>query len=153
MRQYQRIFDTADGYKVVQTNRTRYVLDYTVNDIGTYAERRVMLLGDLDRPYELYPLNKRIESVSQILLSLSRGFIDSTGKLVTWKPSKFYPVICYPIDYSWTTPKGYTGIDVDGSKFIVSAGIYKYAQLVKVGRLNVLFDLCNERRPDTRKKI
>lgn len=152
MRKYESIFEEG-GYKVIQTARNRYVLDCEHLD-GVYAERRLSLLAE-DLPYSLYPLSKRIETISQILECKHRTFIDRLGRIFQWKPSKFYKVECLPIVDRWLTSTGKCTIRVKGcmSKFVVSNGNYKYAQIVKVGKLEYLFELLNDKVPTTRKKI
>ena len=141
-------------YRVIQTAKTRYILDIEVPDTS-YAERRMILLSDSKKPYKLYPLSQRVESIAQILLAKRKQFIDSTGKLVIWKPTQFYPVVCLPIESRWVTDKGVGVITVKtiGTKFRVSNNNFKYAQVVQVGKQNILFDLCNEYRKKTRKKL
>lgn len=153
IRGYVDLFD-EDGYKIIQTNRNRYVLDYAAESSSLYVDRRIRLLGRII-PYELYPLNKRIETISQMMLSKVKTFIDKKGKLVSWKPTTFYPVVCVPIKSTWITAKGYMGIELKGlsTKFIITPGDYKYAQVIQVGEKNILFDLCEEMRPRTRKKL
>jgi hypothetical protein len=89
------------------------------------------------------------------MLSKSKNFIDCEGNIVSWKPTTFYPVVCVPIKSRWSTSKGLMGIELKGlpTKFIVTPNNYKYAQVVQVGRKNILFDLCDEARSMTRKKI
>jgi len=153
VRQYIEIVEEYP-YKLIYTERSRYVLDVDIPDT-TYAERRMRLLNDPDKPYKLYPINRRIDMVGQLLTSGATRFIDSTGKITIWKPKKFYPVVCLPIQTSWATSTGSSIIILKGlnTKFKVRNGNYKYAQVIQIGRLNLLFDLCDELRPTTRKKI
>lgn len=141
-------------YTVIQTARTKYVLDIDVPDT-TYSERRLMLLADPLKPYDLYPINQRVETINQILLTKRKKFIDSTGKILSWKPTTFYPVICLPIKSRWTTATGKGVIEVAGlaTKFRVSNNNFKYAQVIQVGIRNILYDLCDEYRKQTRRKL
>jgi hypothetical protein len=153
LRPFQELMHEGD-YTILQTAKTRYVLDIDVPDT-TYAERRLMLLADPLKPYNLYPLNQRVETINQILLTKRKKFIDSTGKILSWKPTVFYPVVCLPIKSRWTTATGKGVIEVKGlaTKFIVSNNNFKYAQVIQAGRKNILYDLCDEYRKQTRKKL
>lgn len=149
-----RAIRTEGLYTIVETARSRYVLDVE-SEGTTYWERRLQLLGDLNKPYPMYPLSQRVETVSQILLSKRRKFINVEGKLLHWKPTTFYPVVCLPIKSRWTTPTGKGGIEVQGlaTKFIVSNNSYKYVQVIQVGNRNLLYDMCNDLRKPTRRKL
>jgi|TARA_B110000908_G_scaffold172075_1_gene237448 hypothetical protein len=153
MRQYVEITE-VDEYRVIQTHTNKYVLDYITPWADTYSERRILMLS-VTTPYSIYPLNKRIENLSQLISTKCRKFIDAKGEIVTWKPSKFYTVECLLITSRWRTHIGSWGIEVKGlhTKFIVSQGNYKYAQVVKMGNRHLLFNLVNDRVPNTRKKI
>lgn len=153
VRHYMSIFEEGK-FRVIQTNKNRYVLDYIDKTNTSYADRRLRLLSDR-LPYNIYPLNRRIESINQMMLSKVKKFIDREGILVSWKPTTFYPVVCVPIKSTWITSKGLMGMELKGlpTKFVVTPSNCKYAQVVQVGRLNILFDLCDEIRPKTRKKI
>ncbi len=154
IRKYQEIFEDENGYTIIQTAKNRYVLDTYLEGV-TYAERRLLLLADEDKPHKLYPLNARLESINQIHLTTCRKFIDSTGKLLTWKPSKMYPVVCLPVKSSWHTAQGKVVLEIKDipTKFTVSGNAPKYVQVMQVGRKNILFDVCDEYRKRTRKKL
>ena len=153
MRSYVQITEEYP-YTIIHTKKSRYVLDICLPDT-TYVERRIHLLADVSRPYALYPLTKRITMLSQLVCIKGKKFIDSKGNITTWSPKKFYPVVCLPIQTSWLTSKGASVLTIKGlnTKFIVDDGSFKYAQILQIGRLNLLFDLCNEERPQTRRKV
>lgn len=152
LRQYNSKFE-ENGLVILQTNKTRYVLDF-VDKEGSYVDRRIKMLT-MELPYKIYPLKERYETISQVVMSKRKKFIDKNGKIISWKPTTFYPVVCLPIKSKWVTSKGKYGIEVKGlkSKFIISDPNHKYAQVIQIGRINLLYDVCDEYRPMTRKKI
>lgn len=153
MRKYRRIF-IEGKYKIIETAKTRYVLDFAEHEEPEYSKRRVKLLAE-DLPYKMYPLNKRITRVAQIFDAKTRLFIDKTGKMINYRPTKFLPVVCRRIVKTWQTPKGYFAIKVDGvaSTFLVDSGGYDYAQLIKTNKGYILFDVLYHSVKPTRKKI
>lgn len=143
------------GFITIWTSRNRYVLDIDLGPDRSYAQRRLLLLsyGQL-LPYTLYPLNKRIETYSQLIKSNRRKFIDNMGKVKTWRPTTYYPVVCLKVDASWTTSIGKTCLQAGPHKFIVSTGATKYIQVVLISdKTTALLDTCNEFRKPTRKKL
>jgi hypothetical protein len=146
---------TEGKYLVLQTNRARYVLDYIEKEL-TYSKRRLQLLADVNKPYNLYPLKLRIETVSQIVASGKKEFIDADGNIIKWKPTTFHPLVCILISSRWVTSSGSMGIEIKGtgSKFIVTNGHYKYAQVIQIKNgQNILYDLCDDYREPTKRKI
>lgn len=153
VRKYHRIF-TEGKYKIIQTAKTRYVFDYVDYTESNYYSRRVMLLAE-NLPYKLYPINKRITRIGQVLDSKARLFVDVTGKLINYTPTRFVPVVCKRIIKTWTTPKGYFAIKLEGvtTTFIVDSGGYSYAQVIKTNKGYILFDVLYNKVKNTRKKI
>lgn len=91
LRDYERIFKEGD-FLIIETYYNRYVLDKPSLP-GEYAQRRIALIGmKQDLPYKLYPLSKRIEFLSQLVASKKKQLIDSTGRIVNWKPKKMYKI-------------------------------------------------------------
>ena len=92
LRAYDVLFQEGE-YIVIQTRFTRYVLD-NPSLPGTFSQRRFFLYGERENlPYKLYPLKKQFKYLSQIINSGLKHFIDSTGKIVTWKPTTYYNII------------------------------------------------------------
>jgi hypothetical protein len=154
LRAYNSIIDEG-FFRVIQTQKTRYVLDFLNSDLSSYAERRVALLRH-SLPYKLYPLSRRIENFSNLITSKSRNFIDAEGNLVSWKPKKFREVLCLPIETRFTNNSGNVVVRPKGisESFTISKKVgARYAQVVKVGKRYYLFDMQYERVPTTRKKI
>lgn len=153
MRSFYEITKEGD-FDIVSTYRSKYVLDCKSLG-GTFATRRLKMLG-MKLPYRVYPINIRIETFSQLVSCGRKKFIDVDGTVHTWKPSKFFPVVCYPISFRWVTAKGKTIIIPKelNTKFILSRDLgYTHVQVIKVGRLNLLYDVGFEHVRTTRKKI
>lgn len=103
IRPYTRIWVEGD-YKIIQTHKTRYVLDVPSLE-GNYWERRLKAL-DLDLPYKLYPIKKRFEFVEQLLYHSNKMFIDSEGKLITYKPSRSVKIHISKVTHIWEARNG-----------------------------------------------
>lgn len=86
VRKYESIFQEGK-YRVIQTARNRYVLDIESTK-PTYSERRLEILADQNKPYDIYPLNKRVNTLEQMLKLGSSLYINNLGKLVKWSKSK-----------------------------------------------------------------
>lgn len=153
LRSYYEITKEGD-FDIVSTYKAKYVLDCKTLE-GDFAARRLKMLG-MELPYKLYPINIRIDNFSQLVACGRKTFVDVDGKLHTWKPSKFFPVVCYPIVSRWVTLKGKTIIipkDLN-TKFTIRKDLgYTHVQVIKVGRLNLLYDVGFEHVRPTRKKI
>jgi len=154
MREYTDLFNEG-RFKIIQTAKTRYVLDYVESDIAAYAMRRVALLGENELPYRLYNIKFMLTDINQIISSKHRLFLDVHGNMVRWKPTKFYPVTCHRIQARWETDIGNTAIRLHKvpTTFVVSDADYTYAQVVRIGGSYVLYTLCNDMRKPTRKKV
>ena len=154
LRKYVRIFEEGN-YKVVETHKNRYILDYVESDFLYYSERRLALLREVSTPYIIYPIKHRITSMSQLISSRYREFIDVYGKVFIWTPKKFKTVTCHRVSNIWRTPKGGYAIKLSKipTTFILDKPPLKYAQVINVGKAYILYDLCDEMRKDTRKKI
>jgi len=154
IRPYLRIFEEGN-YKIIETHKNRYVLDYVASKIGSYPMRRVALLSETDKPYGLYRIKYIITSMSQIISSKYKLFLDAAGTLIRWNPKEFAEVSCHRITSRWQTQAGHYAIKLDKvpTTFTVTDANYNYAQVVRIGRTYILYDLCNEMRKSTRKKI
>lgn len=156
MRGYTSIF-VEGNYKIIETAKNRYILDL-VKSSGDYATRRISILKDTKAPYTIYPLRVRITSLSQLIASKKRTFIDATGKIVVWKPSTFYTLECFRVSSVWETDTGKLVLSVPkiSSKFVIEdwKGEHpSYVQVVKMGKGYVLYSPCREYLKTTRKKV
>lgn len=156
MRQYVEIH-TDDKYKYITTAKNRYVLDYAWYPKNTtYTERRLSLLREKELPHAIYPLSITVENVSQLVASKLKLFIDSTGKVVLWRPKTFYSVQVCKILSNWTLDNGDTMFTVEGhgSPFIVKTFSHaRYARVIRLGKLTLLYDTSYSKPSNTRVKI
>ncbi len=80
------------NYTIIQTHYTKYVLDDETLP-GNYWERRLALrCNEKALPYKLYPLKRRITSLSQLARSKADMYINSKGKLVRHAKERFYNI-------------------------------------------------------------
>lgn len=152
LREYNSI-DVEGEWVVISTFHSRFVLD-NKSLKGNYWQRRVRML-DMELPYRMYPLKEKFSTVSQVALSKRRHFIDSEGKLFKYKPSVFYKIQYEKVRLSWTTDSGKTafiGVKCPDT-FLVDAVEFSHFGYIKVGMRYVLYELTNERKKDSRKKL
>lgn len=148
LRAYDVLF-TEGEYIVIQTRFTRYVLDCPSLP-GTFSQRRLFLYGNREKlPYKLYPLKKQYKYLSQIINSGLKQFIDSTGKIVTWVPSKFYNIITERVRGSARIYNGKYQCFVKGVPYpIVLHEPVNYISYALVNGAPVVFDVHDE-EPET----
>lgn len=156
LRSYYSIEIEGD-YKVISTFKNRYILDDANPMYGTtYEQRRLRLLSE-NTPYKLYPLNIRMETLSHILTLRPRKMIDAVGSVVSLpKDAKFHKVISEFIESKYQTPSGNIVFNVRGcpQPFTVRNFLgARYARYIKIGRLYILFDISEDKLPDTRVKL
>lgn len=157
IREYESI--SVEGkYKVIQTSRTRWVLDCPSLE-GNYLERRMTMLS-MTLPYKMYPLYKGYNTISDVLVnrSKSKKYIDIEGKLHSWKPTAFYKTKSYKLTAKWIPrTKPVLCFALEPSCEIYSINIpnfvANYARVVELGNRRILFDVTEERMPDTRIKL
>lgn len=143
--------DWEGEYRIIHTHRNKYVIDLTSDDTEYSARRLELYRRTL--PYSIYPMNRRINTLQEVVASKATKFIDAAGELVTWKPTKFYKVICHKVQNRWQTDTGNWVISVDGNKFKVEEGRYSHAQLIHVGAKRIMFGLSDKMLKATRKKL
>lgn len=146
---------TIEGsYKVIQTHKTKYILDIIDTNLPLYIDRRLELFRRSDLPYRIYPLNIRILSINQMINHKGRLFMDAEGNLQKWKPEKFYSTESHLIKDHWTTTTGATCILVNGSTFLVDDYRYeRFARIIIYGNIRLLYKVDKEREPNGRIKI
>lgn len=157
IRPFRDILHSSTGYKIIQTAKSKYVLDYEDGKYSelTYGNRRVKLLGE-KLPYSLYPINFICHNVGDMVTSGKRRFIDNHGRILTWTPSKFYPVTCHKITSAWENSSGtYTVSTKDiNQRFIVKdLGDAKYIQVINLGRTRQLYGVCETKQPTIKRKF
>jgi len=142
IRKYVDKFEEGN-YIVIQTNRTRWVLDYKYKTDDDYAIRRMKLKTDPLCPYKVYPLYKMHRTIGQVIRSKHREFIDSAGRMIKYKPAKFYTIKIAKIRASWLTQTGHRAYKVleTNKTFVSIDGQYTHIAYVEVGRRTFLIDL------------
>jgi len=157
LRGYELIFEVA-GFKIVQTLKTRWVLDCPELE-GDYFQRRMQLLA-MDLPYKLYPLRDGVHTMGE-LISLRRRtkkFIDKNGTIQEWSPTKYYKAKSKPIVAKWIpnhVPKLCFALGDVSEIFSINLPNYvaNYARVIEIGNRRILYDVTEERMPDTRIKL
>ena len=154
MRKYTEIFEEG-CYKIIQTNRRRYVLDILDTSIGDYSDRRIEMLRRT-LPYKMYPLNKRHSTIASVLSSKHKTYIDNDGRLIAWKPEASYPITCHRIVSRFVNRRGrtiFTCKDLH-TKYETAKDLgYTHVQVINFKGRYLLFDLCFEEKKKTRMKI
>lgn len=157
VRKYECIFFEGD-FKVIQTAKTRYVLDIPSLG-GDYSERRMEMLK-MKLPYRSYPLSKRITMLSQMVEHRKqyKTYIDADGKLVTWNPKNYHKALSYLITEKWVAkelPRLCFAIEPSCEIYDIDLPNYvaKYARVVHINNRRILYDVTEERMPDSRVKI
>lgn len=140
-----------DEYRVIETSRAKYVLDINTTDTEYSARRLELYRRDL--PYPIYPLTNRLTTLQGIVESKYKKFIDCTGGVLVWKPTKFFKVICHKVQNRWRTDTGNWIVSVDGNTFRVPEGAYTHAQLIHIGDRRILYGMCSTMLKPTRKKL
>ncbi|BBL19295.1 hypothetical protein KIT04_126 [Vibrio phage KIT04] len=140
------------GEFVLITSKYReYILDCPTLE-GNFAERRVQLLA-MDLEFKIYPLRERFTSISQLVNSKRRWFIDSEGNIVRYKPQKFYHIKYAKVLRADTTWNGKYRLMTKLPVPFVTETVADYIGYIQVGSAFYLYELTNEKKPVTRKKI
>ena len=159
MRAYEAI-ELVEPYRIIQTHRTKYVLDCTYL-AGSFAERRLELFSRLDTlPYPLYPLKLRYSTYAQVLKSKSKvkTFMDADGNILKYKPTKFVPLKCTRIKTATRTQDGDymawtdlpVGMRIKANKW---DGNLRYIRYIEWGGSPIFYDAVPNLVSDTRIKI
>jgi hypothetical protein len=157
MRDY--VAKTVEGdYIIIQGRSRKYVLDYIpeVRMFDTYSDRRLELLRDTSKPYELYPINIIVESIAQIHKCGYKMFLDKYGKQVQWKPQGFVKVKTCLIRTTWQDQCGIYHVVASGCHTVFKLREYNGERYIRVANFNgveVVHDLTMERQKDTRIKL
>lgn len=143
-----------DGFVCVQTAQNRWVLDYKLKT-DDYFTRRLDLMRDPFKPYELYPINKRVDNIIQMRNANTRDFVDSEGNLLTYVPKVMYRIHTGKILARWYTKRGHIAYKISGTSrtFIYpdDKTYYEYIQYVIVGKRALMLDILTE--PNDRRRI
>ena len=154
MRSFVRKYEEG-MYVIIETNRGRWTFDHKYNTGKNFWERRLELLKDPFLPYDIYPLKKLYTTLSQLVNSKARMFVDSEGVIRKYVPSTFYKIKYEKIAAKWKTSKDLTAFKTlqCPTTFISYDNNYTHLGYIQKGREFILYDLCYELKPDTRKKV
>lgn len=143
----------ADGFVIVCSRYREYILDCPALE-GTFAERRVQLLSmEKELEYKIYPIKERFTTLSQLVNTKRRWFIDAEGNIVRYKPSKFYPVKYIKVLRADRTWNGYYRLMTKLPVAFVTEQVADYIGYIQVGKGFYLYDLSNEKKATTRRKL
>lgn len=150
LRAYEKIEREGD-LVLILTHFTTYVLD-DLSIEGNYYDRRLIMRS---RKYEhkVYPLKERFTMLSQLANTKRRDFVDEDGKLWKYRPSKFYRVEYAKVHNVTKTWKGHFLLHTRLPVSFIADDVFNYVGYIKVGRSYFLYDLSNERKNSTRKKL
>lgn len=157
IRSYERIF-TEGPYKCIETARNRYVLDNPELKESCYTKRRLRLLDDKDKPYQLYPINFKIDSLIQLVGLKARIFYTNEGKLTKWKKEKYFKVNTYLVMAFWVSETDKKMVKVHGISYPIQVDNsyvgQKYVKLVELGKQRLFYGCTNNKvEPPYRIKI
>lgn len=142
-----------EEFILISTKYRDYILDCPVLE-DTFSERRLTLLGMSDTlEYKIYPLNERFTSVGQLANSNRKWFIDSEGQIVRYKPSKFYNIKYTKVLRADKTWNGNYRLMTKLPVAFVTEQPANYIGYIQIGSGFYLYDLSNEAKPISRKKI
>lgn len=117
---------TTEGcLRIIQTAKSKYVLDVLDTNEPLYSKRRLLMLS-MELPYKIYPLTKRFDNLAQ-LVNGARGkmFINSLGRLVQWDKKVSRRIITRKIVRYWETEGGYMLVASEtGLQYFVPASEY-----------------------------
>lgn len=146
-------------YLVIQGYKNRYVLDdlSLVERFPLYEDRRLELLrpGNF-KPYKLYPLTQRIESLDALIKSGKTTFIDRLGKIVRWSKKTFTKVLTVKVRTALQNSVGHWRLWVDNLEhpfYVVTYNGEPYLQYVRINNIPTLYALLEDKKKDTRIKI
>ncbi|AFQ22276.1 hypothetical protein My1_117 [Pectobacterium phage My1] len=154
LRQYEEMVKEGD-YLVVVSRFDKYILDNPSLE-GNFRQRRLKLAitpkGEL--PYKLYKLKKEFSTLSQIVLSKSKVFIDSSGKVFNRLKAKYYQIEVKRVLSGSRLFNGKYQCFVRGinTPFILHH-IPKWVSVIKYKNSFVLFDVHEERPESPRLRI
>ncbi|QCW23768.1 hypothetical protein AAS21_gp30 [Pantoea phage vB_PagS_AAS21] len=145
---------TEEGkYIVLQTRFSKYVLDCP-SLVGDYADRRLQLLSDHNKPYKLYPLRNRISTLSQLLKSKNSTFITEKGELIKYKKNKYYDIVCKRVVSCTQIYNGKYQCYLPGINTpFVTRNPYEYLSVIELKNSYVLFDVHTEKPEKVRYRI
>lgn len=150
LRAYTSIFE-FEGFVIIGSRFKDYVLDCPALE-GDYYDRRRQLLG-MELAFPLYPLKERYTCLSQLVNSKRRWFIDAEGTIIRYRPTEFYTVEYAKVLSAERTWNGKVRLTTKLPVSFITEGCAAYVGYIRVGAGYVLYELSDEKKPTTRKKL
>lgn len=150
---YEKIY-TEFNILYIQTASGTYVLDNKNMNGNTLGERRAKIENT-----KLYKPKKTCYSVAQLLKCKSNIFIDNIGTVFKYKKTKYVPLKYHKIlsihyrekfgDYFLLVKDIFFPIVVNYRE----ANTYSYAGILHTPTGYILYELSEDKKPDTKRKI
>jgi len=163
LRRHRRIFEGSKGVVFIETDLGEIaILDDTSLE-GTFNQRRLRLSLQLKtKDFRLYPLPKSYSTLGTMLRNRvkdnAKKYIDSTGKVFEYKPSKFYRLKYLKIIEKYVV-KGKCAIillDTINTPFKISSlppDKFMWAGVLISDLGYILYDFSTDKLPDTVRKL
>lgn len=146
LRAYERVFE-EDGYLCLETHRNRFVLDYQDKE-GDYVKRRLQLLGDKTKPYELYPIYYTVENYGHLLENRNKFKNFYTGdRIVRWNKTRKYHLVNHVVQEHWEDINGFTRVKLRGIDHVFLAPRYDgeaYAQVAMIQGIRYIYQFIDD---------
>lgn len=152
LRAYEDITE-FEGFTLISSKYREYILDYPAWG-GSFADRRLKLLGIKDElEFKIYPLRECFTTLSQLANTSRRWFVDADGSIVRYKPSKFYNIHYIKVLRADRTWNGYYRLTTKLPVAFVTEQVAEYIGYIQVGSGFYLYEVSNEKKATTRKKL
>jgi len=142
---------TKNNILYIDTASGTYILDNRNISGNTLGERRVRISEGLYRP------RATVYGITQLVRSKYKYFIDNTGKVFKYTKEKFVPLKYYIIDQITEVSNGCV-IHSSKAKFSIlvncrEAYLFTYMGILHMGNGDLLYELTDIQKSDTRRKI
>jgi len=148
---YKRIWDEYN-IKYIKTESGTYILDNKNLEGKTLGERRLKIKTGLR-----YIPRKAYYSITQLIKSKTMTYIDNTGCVFTYKKTRMVPLKYFRVMDVVSMEEGciLSFKDINFKLRIGCNEAYdiKYIGLLIIDNGYILYETCEEKKPDTRRKI
>jgi len=164
LRQHEKLKQSKTGVVlVINPFGTTYVLD-DKSLKGNFGRRRLSLKYSLKKgkDFKLYPLGKSLKGWPELAKNVRKNhirvYIDHTGHVFKYKPDKYYPLIYHKI---------LKRVNVEGKGWFIEVSNINtplklsyiptldmaYAGVLKLPIGNIVYELAQKKKSDTRRKL
>ena len=148
---YKRIWDELN-VKYIETESGTYMLDNMNLTGDTLGERRLKITTSLR-----YIPRKAYYNITQLIKSNNKTYIDNTGCVFTYKKTRMVPLKYYRVMDVVSTEEGCILL-IKGINFKLRLNCnvaydIKYIGLLTTPDGYILYETCEEKKKDTRRKI